>query len=92
MGRDTVRPVIAFHVSWYGMPKRQTGMTETSTVVTMMPIGKKHATVGSAGQLLPGCVVRVVKPDGSLAGIGEAGELLVRGPAMALGYANNAEA
>ncbi|KII86993.1 hypothetical protein PLICRDRAFT_177701 [Plicaturopsis crispa FD-325 SS-3] len=68
------------------------GMTETSTVVTMMPIGKKHATVGSAGQLLPGCVVRVVKPDGSLAGIGEAGELLVRGPAMALGYANNAEA
>ncbi|KII86637.1 hypothetical protein PLICRDRAFT_177391 [Plicaturopsis crispa FD-325 SS-3] len=68
------------------------GLTETCTTVCMMPVSKKHATVGSAGQIIPGTVVRVVKPDGSLAGVDEPGELVVRGPSMALGYANNAEA
>lgn len=58
----------------------------------MMPVTQKHDTVGSSGQLLPGIVVRLVKPDGSLAGVDEPGELLIRGPAMALGYLNSAEA
>ena len=64
-------------------------MTETCTTVSMMPIGRKHAARGSAGRLLPGCRARVVKPDGSLAAVGEVGELLVTGPSMAMGYANN---
>jgi acyl-coenzyme A synthetase/AMP-(fatty) acid ligase len=55
----------------------------------MMPPGQKLATVGSAGQLLPGIVARVVKPDGSLASEGETGELVVTGPSMSLGYFNN---
>lgn len=33
-----------------------------------------------------------MKPDGSLAGYDEAGELIIKTPSVALGYANNAEA
>lgn len=44
------------------------------------------------GQLLPGTIARVVKADGSLAGYDEAGELIIKTPSVALGYANNAEA
>ncbi|KII90730.1 hypothetical protein PLICRDRAFT_697218 [Plicaturopsis crispa FD-325 SS-3] len=68
------------------------GLTETCSAISMMPVTQKHDTVGSSGQLLPGIVVRLVKPDGSLAGVDEPGELLIRGPAMALGYLNSAEA
>lgn len=66
-----------------------TGLTETCTTVAMMPPTQKLATIGSAGQLIPGIIARVVKPDGSLATEGEQGELVVTGPSMALGYLNN---
>jgi 4-coumarate--CoA ligase len=46
-------------------------------------------TVGSAGQLIPGVIARVVKSDGSLASEGEMGELVVTGPSMSLGYFDN---
>jgi len=35
---------------------------------------------------------RVLKPDGSLGKEGEQGELLVKGPALALGYLDNEQA
>jgi acyl-CoA synthetase (AMP-forming)/AMP-acid ligase II len=41
---------------------------------------------------LPGIVARVVKEDGSLAGYEEPGELIIKTPSVALGYANNAQA
>ncbi|KAF5385033.1 hypothetical protein D9615_001355 [Tricholomella constricta] len=65
------------------------GLTETCTTVAMIPPAQHIATVGSAGQLIPGIVARVVKPDGSLAREGEQGELVVTGPSMALRYMNN---
>ncbi|KAG6832521.1 hypothetical protein H0H92_000150 [Tricholoma furcatifolium] len=65
------------------------GLTETCTTVTMLPTTHKIGTLGSAGLLLPGIVARVVKQDGSLAREGEQGELVVKGPSMALGYLNN---
>ncbi|KAG6821375.1 hypothetical protein H0H93_014172 [Arthromyces matolae] len=65
------------------------GLTETCTTLTMLPITQKTGTVGGSGQLLPGIKARVVKPDGSMAGEGEQGELVVTGPAMALRYTNN---
>lgn len=45
-----------------------------------------------SGQLLPGIVARVVKPDGSLATYDEPGELIIKSPSLAMGYANNPEA
>ncbi|KAI9452556.1 phenylacetyl-CoA ligase [Lactarius psammicola] len=68
------------------------GMTETSTAISMAPLSQKVSTFGSAGQLVSGVRVRVVKADGTLAGVGEPGELMVTGPSMALGYLNNEKA
>jgi len=68
------------------------GMTETCTTVSMIPASQHIGTLGSGGQLLPGMKARIVKEDGTLAKCGEQGELVVTGPSIALGYANNAEA
>ncbi|PPQ65777.1 hypothetical protein CVT24_011994 [Panaeolus cyanescens] len=68
------------------------GMTETATTVCMIPPDRKMGTIGSAGELTPGITARVVKPDGSLANEGEQGELVVKGPSMALGYYKNPQA
>ncbi len=69
------------------------GMTETPATISMWPLEQnKGGTPGSAGQLLPGLEAKVVKPDGTLAGYGEPGELIIRGPSMALRYENNPEA
>lgn len=68
------------------------GMTETATSVSQFPITQRIGTPGSAGQLLPGTVAKVVKADGSLADYEEEGELVVTGPQMALRYTNNEQA
>ncbi|CAL1695176.1 unnamed protein product [Somion occarium] len=68
------------------------GMTETSSVVTWPRTDKKYGSLGSGGQIMPGVTMRVVKEDGTLAKLGESGELYVKTPAMALGYFNNEEA
>ncbi|KZV70955.1 amp dependent CoA ligase [Peniophora sp. CONT] len=68
------------------------GMTETSTSIAMVPPDQHIGVHGSAGRLIPGCRARIVKEDGSLAQVGEVGELYITGPSMALRYANNAEA
>ena len=38
---------------------------------------------------MPGIVARVIKADGTLAGCDEPGELVIKSPSLALGYANN---
>ncbi|CUA71013.1 isoleucyl-tRNA synthetase [Rhizoctonia solani] len=68
------------------------GMTETSTIVTMVPL--EHApgsggVPGSAGRLIQNTIAKVVKPDGTLAGYDEPGELVVTGPQMTLRYEHN---
>lgn len=68
------------------------GMTETSTAISLPQINQHVGTPGSAGELLPGVVVRIVRPDGSLAPYGETGELAVKSPSNALGYLNNEDA
>lgn len=67
-------------------------MTETCTVITMFPLSQHIGTLGSAGQLLPGNIARVVKADGKLADYEEEGELHVKAPSAALRYLNNEEA
>ena len=60
--------------------------------MTVQPGDVFAATPDSSGKLLPGIVVRVVKPDGTLAAPGEEGELVVKGPSNALGYFNDEKA
>ncbi|KAI0711319.1 phenylacetyl-CoA ligase [Earliella scabrosa] len=68
------------------------GMTETCAAVSMFPVTQKVGTLGSGGQLVSGTVAKVVKADGTLARVGEPGELFIQGPQVALGYYRNAEA
>ena len=67
-------------------------MTETCTTVTFPRIDQKIGTLGCAGQIMAGVVMKVVKEDGVLAKYGESGELYVKAPSIALRYLNNEEA
>ncbi|ELU44361.1 phenylacetyl-CoA ligase [Rhizoctonia solani AG-1 IA] len=63
-----------------------------ATIVTMIPL--EHApgpggVAGSAGRLIQNTTAKVVKPDGSLAGYDEPGEMVVTGPQMTLRYEGN---
>lgn len=71
------------------IPNKILGLTETATTVSALQPDRKLGTVGSAGELIPGIVAKVVKSDGSLAAEGEQGELVVTGPSMAMGYYEN---
>jgi acyl-CoA synthetase (AMP-forming)/AMP-acid ligase II len=48
--------------------------------------------LSSAGQAFLGCTIRLVRPDGANADIGEIGEILVSGPGLMNGYWNNSTA
>ncbi|KAJ6559825.1 amp dependent CoA ligase [Mycena capillaripes] len=64
------------------------GMTELTGILTMPPLNRRVAT-NAVGHLLPGSTACVIKADGSLASIGETGELYVTGPSCATHYVNN---
>ena len=67
------------------------GLTECSPVVTTNPTDIEHYN-GTIGIPLPSTEVRVVDVDsGEVLGIGEAGELQVRGPQVMVGYLNRPE-
>jgi len=68
------------------------GMTETSTAVSMTPALEKVGKAGSAGVAVPGVRFRIVKEDGTLAKLGERGELVVNSPSNALRYWENPKA
>lgn len=73
-------------------------MSEATVSITTKPIiegvldGRAKNVPGSAGILLPGYDVRLVRPDGSDAGINEPGELWLKGPTVTMGYWNNEKA
>ncbi|CAK5280617.1 unnamed protein product [Mycena citricolor] len=68
------------------------GLTETATTISFLGGKQEMGTVGSAGQLVPGVVARVERPDGSLCKEGEQGELFVKSPSIPLGYLDNEKA
>lgn len=68
------------------------GMTETSTAVSMTSVLQKIGKPGSAGVAVPGVRFRIIKEDGSLAKLGERGELVVKSPSNALRYWENPKA
>ncbi|EMD41954.1 hypothetical protein CERSUDRAFT_110506 [Gelatoporia subvermispora B] len=65
------------------------GLTELGTTVSMTSLSQRIAVSGSSGSILPGISTRVMTEDGRLAAPGEQGELWIKGPAMAMGYADD---
>lgn len=68
------------------------GMTETSPAVLVLDREDAARKAGSAGKPVLHTEVRIVRPDGSDADIGELGELWVKGPNVTPGYWNRPEA
>lgn len=66
------------------------GLTEAfrSTFLDPEEIDRRPDSIGKA---IPNAEILVVRPDGRLAGPGEEGELVHRGPLVALGYWNDPE-
>jgi long-chain acyl-CoA synthetase len=60
------------------------GLTETSPVVSINPGGANQ--IGTIGIALPGTEIRIINDVGEDVGIGERGELCVRGPQVMIGY------
>jgi long-chain acyl-CoA synthetase len=69
------------------------GLTECSPIVTMTPVDLTHQREfdGTVGVPAPSTLVRMRRDDGTWAGIGEAGELCVKGPQVMKGYWNRPE-
>ncbi|WP_075790714.1 class I adenylate-forming enzyme family protein [Massilia putida] len=62
------------------------GMTEAPLVTFASPRHTDEQLASSDGLPIPGMTVRIVRPDGTLAGAGEPGEIRIKGPTVCLGY------
>lgn len=71
--------------------KSSTGLTETCTVVCST--SPSDVWFGSSGSILPGIECKIVTIEGvEITGYDQPGELLVKSPAVVLGYLNNDKA
>ena len=68
------------------------GMTETCTTFSFPQLFMRVGTPGSAGVLIPGTGLRILKAGGTWGTYGEKGQLVVTGPSMAIGYLDNPQA
>ncbi|MFF4776503.1 long-chain fatty acid--CoA ligase [Microtetraspora fusca] len=68
------------------------GLTETAPGATFLEASQSVRKVGSAGVPVFFTNVRVVRPDGADAAVGEPGEVLIQGPNVTPGYWRNPEA
>lgn len=64
------------------------GATEAAARLTYLPPADLKRKAGSIGRAIPDVEIRVVTPGGRVAAPGEVGELVARGPNIALGYWN----
>jgi long-chain acyl-CoA synthetase len=62
------------------------GMTETSPMITLVEPDKAEAKSGSIGRAVPGVEVKIVDEDDKEMPLGEAGEIITRGPHVMKGY------
>ena len=65
------------------------GSTETSSPVTIMPLGEMVKAPGSVGRILPSADIIVVDEQGREVAPGTSGELLIGGAVVVPGYWNN---
>ncbi|KAF2807768.1 4-coumarate-CoA ligase 2 [Mytilinidion resinicola] len=73
--------------------KQGYGMTESCSCITAHPPEKydyKYAHTG--GAVVANTEVKIIKEDGTEAGVGEAGEIPARGPQVVMGYLGNEKA
>jgi malonyl-CoA/methylmalonyl-CoA synthetase len=77
----------AFHSRFGHTILERYGMSETLMITSNPYDGERRA--GSVGLPLPGVSVRIVRPDGARADVGEVGELHVQGPNVFAGYWRN---
>jgi acyl-CoA synthetase (AMP-forming)/AMP-acid ligase II len=68
------------------------GLSEAAPLALLLDPGSALGKIGSAGRPPLLVDVRIVHPDGTVAGPGETGELLVRGPNVMAGYWRRPEA
>lgn len=73
-------PDIPFYVMY--------GATEAAARLSYLPPSELTQRAGSIGRAIPGVELRVLRADGTVAGIGEVGELVARGPNISPGYWN----
>jgi len=69
------------------------GMTESTACISCHPPDKYHFKyAGTGGTLVASTVVKIIDEDGKELGVNESGEILAKGPQIAMGYLGNAEA
>ncbi|KAF2440168.1 acetyl-CoA synthetase-like protein [Karstenula rhodostoma CBS 690.94] len=89
LGKETADEVQAIYPDW--KIRQGYGLTETCTVVCSS--SPHDIWFGSSGSLLPDIECKIVTPEGNeITGYDQPGELLVKSPAVVLGYLNNDKA
>lgn len=68
------------------------GQTEATSRLTWLPPDRLEGKIGSVGIAIDGVSIRIAREDGSLASVGEEGEVQVQGPGVMQGYWNAPEA
>ncbi|KAJ4423669.1 hypothetical protein N0V82_001692 [Gnomoniopsis sp. IMI 355080] len=74
--------------------KQGYGMTESCSCITAHPLEAQvnFKRARSVGTIVPSTEVKLIKEDGTEAGVGEPGEILARGPQVVMGYLGNVKA
>jgi long-subunit acyl-CoA synthetase (AMP-forming) len=89
LGKETAEDLQAIFPSW--KIRQGYGLTETCTVVTST--SPEDIWFGSSGSILPGIECKIVTVEGNeITGYDQPGELLVKSPAVVLGYLKNDKA
>jgi long-chain acyl-CoA synthetase len=68
------------------------GLTETSPMITLVEPEQAMAKMGSIGRAVPGVEIKIVDAKGLEVPLGEAGEIITRGPHVMKGYFRKREA
>ena len=70
--------------------KQGYGMTESCSCITAHPPSLyDYKNAHAVGTVVASTTVKIVKDDGTEAGVGEPGEILAKGPQIVMGYLNN---